>query len=223
MPGAIVPVSTELYGRSRVASGRSGTCRGGRAGSRGASAGGWAPAGEGGAGSGGNTVGGGATGWGVAVRPRRSAIFCAIVCLIFAYCSLTCLHPEVAIANSAHIHSGLRRMSSLHRVKDTGSILAAQDRGVAALRVWHDAHHVAPGVADAGDVAGRAVGVVPHVAPHDPVARFQLRRGALVHHVAAVAVRNRDLEHVASVVQTGEGGIRRLDAHPGGARQELEP
>src|SRR6266513_6545595 len=221
IPGAMVPVSTELYGRSRVASGRSGICRGARADSRGDSAGGWAPAGEGGAGSGGNAVGGGATGWGVAVRPRRSAIFCSIVCLIFAYCSLTCLHPEVAIANSAHIHSVLRRMSSLHRVKDTGSVLAAQDRGVAALRVWHDAHHVAAGVADAGDVAGRAVGVVPHVAPHHPVARFELRRRALVHHVAAVAVRNRDLEHVASVVQTGEGGIRCLDAHPGWARQEL--
>src|SRR5436190_15231316 len=223
IPGAMVPVSTELYGRSRVASGRSGICRGARADSRGDSAGGWAPAGEGGAGSGGNTVGGGATGWGVAVRPRRSAIFCAIVCLIFAYCSLTCLHPKVAVANSAHIHSVLRRMSSLHRVKDTGSILAAQDRGVAALRVRHDADHVAASVADAGDITGRAVGVVPHVAPHDPVARFELRRGALVHDVAAVAMRNRDLEHVALVVQTGKRGARGLDTHPGGPRQKLEP
>src|SRR5213592_2437452 len=158
IPGAMVPVSGESYGTSRVA------------------------------GSGGSGVGAGTAGCGVAVRPRRAASFCSICCLIFAYCSLTCLHPEGAIANSAHIHSVLRRMSSLHRVKDTGSILAAQDRGVAALRVWHDAHHVAPGGADAGDVAGRAVGVVPHVAPHDPVARFQLRRGALVHYVAAIAV-----------------------------------
>src|SRR5205807_10403326 len=181
---------------SRDAAGRSWTCRGGRAGT---SADGVAGV----AGSGGSGVGC-CTGWGVAERPRRSAIFCAIVCLIFAYCSLTCLHPKVAVANSAHIHSVLRRMSSLHRVKDTGSILAAQDRGVAALRVRHDADHVAASVADAGDITGRAVGVVPHVAPHDPVARFELRRGALVHDVAAVTMRNRDLEHVALVVQTGK-------------------
>src|SRR3989475_8227646 len=181
----MVPVSGELYGTSRVtcASGYWGGGGGGLARRR-LSA--WPPMAVSAPGCAGAAWGGGG---GVVDRPRRSAIFS----LIFAYCSLTCLHPEVAIANSAHIHSVLRRMSSLHRVKDTGSVLAAQDRGVAALRVRHDAHHVTAGVADAGDVAGRAVGVVPYIAPHDPVARVELRRRALVHYVAAVAGRNRDL------------------------------
>src|ERR1700704_6735112 len=83
----------------------------------------------------------------------------AILSLIFCTCSLICLHPEVAIVNSAHISSVLRRMSSLHRVKDAGSILAAQGRGVAALRMRHDPHHVPAGVGHAGDLVRRAVRV----------------------------------------------------------------
>src|SRR5207237_1355815 len=54
-------------------------------------------------------------------------------------------------------------------------------------------------------------------------ARFELGRGALAHDVAAVAMRNRDLERVALVVQTGKRGARGLDTHPGGPRQKLEP
>src|SRR6266480_168265 len=98
MPGAIVPVSDELYGTSRVGSGTAGACR----------------------------AGAGCPGF---ARWRAAAIFA----LIFCTCSVICLHPEVAIINSAHVNSVLRRMSSLHRVKDTGAILAAQGRGVAAL------------------------------------------------------------------------------------------
>src|SRR5947209_14911608 len=97
-----------------------------------------------------------------------------MACLIFAYWSLTCLHPEVATITSAHIHSVLRRMSSLHRKKDTSAVLAAQCRGVAALRVRHDPHHVLARVGHAGDVVGRAVRVVAYVAPHHPSRRLEL-------------------------------------------------
>src|SRR5205823_7376667 len=69
--------------------------------------------------------GAGGGGGGVGTRPRRWAIFASMVCLIFAYWSLICLHPEVATITSAHIHGVLRRMSSLHRKKDTGAVLAA--------------------------------------------------------------------------------------------------
>src|SRR3989441_11635640 len=120
-----------------------------------------------------------------------------MVSLIFVYWLLISSHPEVAIANSAHIHSVLRRMSSLHRVKDAGSILAAQDRSGAALRVRHDPQHVPAGVAHAGDGIGRPVRIVTHVAPHDAAVRLELGGGALVRHIAAVAVGERDLQDLA--------------------------
>src|SRR5438552_17708814 len=94
-------------------------------------------------------------------RSRAAAIFS----LTFASWSVTCLHPRVAVATSAHTHSVLRRMSSLHREKETGTILAAQDRGDPSLRVGHDSDHVAAGVEDAGDVVSRPVRAVEHVAP----------------------------------------------------------
>src|SRR2546422_8335213 len=132
MPGAIVPVSGELYGTSRVGSGTAGACRAGFLGG----AGGFAPtscAGTARCVSG--SAGAGCAGF---ARWRAAAIFA----LTFCTCSLICLHPEVAIINSAHVNSVLRRMSSLHRVKNTVDILAAQRQGVAALRVPHDPHHV---------------------------------------------------------------------------------
>src|SRR6266702_4775307 len=188
IPGSMVPVLGESYGTSRVAG-----------------AGVWGAA------------GGGCTGAGCAgVRPRRSAIFASIACLILAYWSPICSHPEVAIPNTAQIHSVLRRMSSLHRVKDAGSVLAAQGRRVAALRVRHDPHHVPAGVRDAGDVVRRAVGVVAHVAPHDPSTRFEFGGGALVRHVPPVPMRDRDLEDLARRVLGGERRVGSLDPHPGG-------
>src|SRR5881409_2179451 len=153
MPGAIVPVSDELYGTSRAGSGTAGACRAGFLGG----AGGLAPTSCAGTArwvSG--SAGAGCTGF---ARWRAAAIFA----LTFCTCSLICLHPEVAIVNSAHINSVLRRMSSLHRVKDTGSVLTAQGRGVAALRVRHDPHHVPAGVRHPGDLVRRAVRVVPHI------------------------------------------------------------
>src|SRR2546426_2353063 len=183
MPGEIVPVSEELYGTSRAGSGTGGACRAAFFGEAGG--GGEAPTSCGGAA---RCVSGSAgAGWVGLTRWRAAAIFA----LTFCTCSLICLHPEVAIVNSAHINSVLRRMSSLHRVKDTGSVLAAQGRGVAALRVRHDPHHVPGGVRHAGDLVGRAVRVVPHVAPHDTVGRLELGGRAGLHHISPIAVRDR--------------------------------
>src|SRR5438552_10514364 len=147
-------------------------------------------------------AGSGWAGAGCAGRPRlmKRSRAAAIFSRTFATCSLTCLHPRVAVANSAHTHSVLRRMSSLHREKETGTILAAQDRGDPSLRVGHDPDHVAAGVTDAGDVVRRAVRVVAHVAPHHLPAGFELGRRARVRRVAAVAVGDGQLEHFAALV-----------------------
>src|SRR5881628_3000973 len=169
MPGEIVPVSAELYGTSRAGSGTSGACRAGFLGGRE----GGGVAATSGCGAARCVSGTGCAGCTGFARWRAAAIFA----LTFCTCSLICLHPEVAIVNSAHINSVLRRMSSLHRVKDTGSVLTAQGRGVAALRVRHDPHHVPAGVRHAGDLVGRAVRVVPHVAPHHTVGRLELGGG----------------------------------------------
>src|SRR6266480_5794225 len=200
MSGAMVPVSGESYGTSRAGSGTAGACRAARFGERG---------GGGGAEGGAPTSCGGATrcvsgsagaGWVGLTRWRAAAIFA----LTFCTCSVICLHPEVAIINSAHVNSVLRRMSSLHRVKDTGAVLAAQGRGVAALRVRHDPHHVPTGVRHPGDLVRRAVRVVPHIAPHHAVRRLELGGRAGLHHIPPIAVRHRDLEHLTLVVQAGE-------------------
>src|SRR5207244_9484191 len=117
----------------------------------------------GGAGAAGaGAAGGGWAGAGRAGRPRfmKRSRAAAIFSLPFATCSLTCLHPRVAVANSAHTHSVLRRMSSLHREKETGTILAAQDRGDPSIRVGYDSDHVTSGLAAAG-----GVGVTPGRGP----------------------------------------------------------
>src|SRR5213082_2442329 len=160
---------------------------------------------------------------GVGSRPRRWAIFASMVCLIFAYWSLICLHPEVATITSAHIHGVLRRMSSLHRKKDTGAVLTAQCRGVTALRMRHDPHHVVAGVGHACDIVGRAVRVVAHVAPHHATGRLELGSRTRLHHVAPVAVRDRDLQDFAALVQAGERRVGLLDTHPRWTRQEPQP
>src|SRR2546423_14009968 len=158
MPGATVPVSGELYGTSRAGSGTAGACRAGFFG------GGRAGAATSGGGAARCVSGTGCAGWAGFVRWRAAAI----LSLIFCTCSSICLHPEVAIVNSAHINSVLRRMSSLHRVKDTGSVLAAQGRGVAALRVRHDPHHVPTGGPHPRELGRRARRGVPPPAPHPP-------------------------------------------------------
>src|SRR5437762_5901491 len=188
MPGAMVPVSGDSYGTSRAGSGTAGACRAGLLG--GGEAGGVAATSCDGTGCG--VVGAGWTGF---VRCRAAAI----LSLIFCTCSLICLHPEVAIVNSAHISSVLRRMSGLHRVKDTGSVLAAQGRRVAALRVRHDPHHVPTCVRHAGDLVRGTVRVVPHVAPYHTVRRLEFGGRPGVHDIPPVAVRHRDLEHLTLV------------------------
>src|SRR5260370_39202365 len=159
MPGAIVPVSGELYATSRVGSGPSGA---GRAGCLGGAGGLEPPSCAGGVRWVSGTAGAGCPGF---TRWRAAAIFA----LTFCTCSVICLHPEVAIINSAHVNSVLRRMSSLHRVKDTGAVLATQGRGVAALRVRHDPHHVPTRVRHPGDLVCRALRRVPHITAHHAV------------------------------------------------------
>src|SRR2546422_11023499 len=110
IPGAIVPVSAELYGTSRVAGGRSGSCLGGgrRGGLAGGGAAGSAPGA--GTGSGGSGVGGGAGGAGGRVRPPRSAGFFSVFCLFFLDCSVTCLHPKGGGAHSPQHPRRVRRL-----------------------------------------------------------------------------------------------------------------
>src|SRR2546426_8301530 len=137
--------------------------RGGRAGGLEGGAGAGLAPGLSGLGSAGTGAGGcGWAGAGCAGRPRlvKRSRAAAIFSRTFATCSLTCLHPRVAVANSAHTHSVLRRMSSLHREKETGTILAAQARADPPLRGGLVSATVAPAVAVAGVVIRRAVRVV---------------------------------------------------------------
>src|SRR5207245_9168805 len=162
--------------------GGAGGLEGGSGGGRARGLGGWGWGGGGAGAAGAGAAGGGWAGAGRAGRPRfmKRSRAAAIFSLTFATCSLTCLHPRVAVANCAHTHSVLRRMSSLHRQTEAGPILAAQDRGDPSLRVGHDSDHVAAGVADAGDVVRRPVRVVAHVAPHDLATGLEVGRGLRV-------------------------------------------
>src|SRR5438093_2984365 len=138
-------------------------------------------------------AGSGFAGAGDADWPRSPAIFC----LRLASWVLNCSHPEVAIANSAHVHSVLRRISSLHGEKDTGAVLAAQHRSVAPLRVRHDPHHIPAGARDPGDGVRRPVRVLARVAPDDAAAGLELGRRAGVTDVAPFAWGDRELQHGA--------------------------
>src|SRR5579884_1583990 len=160
IPGAMVPVSGESKGTSR----RGRACAaGGAAGAEGAGGAGGAET-PGGVGDGGVAGAAGPAGPpGRAAGWRRAATFAATASFSCVKRSPTCLHPEVAIANSAHIASVLRRMSSLHRLKDAGAVQAAQHRRGAALGMRHHPHHVADGIGDAGDRVHRPVRVVAHV------------------------------------------------------------
>src|SRR6266487_1394258 len=110
----------------------------------------------------------------------------------------------MATVNSAHIASVLRRIASLQREEDTGSVLAAQDPSVTALRVWHDTYYIATGTADAGDLVRRAVRIVADVAPDHLPAGFQQCCGLGVRHVAAVPVGDRDRQLFAPLVAARE-------------------
>src|SRR5512141_1817720 len=156
MPGAMVPVSAELYGSlcNTVCGARGAGVLGGSGRGEG---GGVAfvvwvlPAGVvgvPGAGVGFLVVSLVAV-WVAGVWPRVRRLSRA--CLILS-------QPSVVPANSAHTTSMLRRMISLQGEKDTGAIGAAENGRIAPLGVRHDTNHVAAGIRHAGDVAGRAVG-----------------------------------------------------------------
>src|SRR6266480_7648976 len=187
MPGFTVPVSLEMYGTSRENAWPGGAAGGRGRGLAACSCGATtrvAPV------SGAGRAGGGGGAW-VVVRPR--SLSHASFSLAFA--ASTWSHPEVATINSAHIASVLRRIASLQREEDAGTIVTAQDPSVATLRVWHDTYHVATGIAHAGDVVRRAVRVVDRVPPDDLRAGFQQGRRLRVGHETTVSVgdRNRQL------------------------------
>src|SRR2546426_6306076 len=214
MPGLTVPVSSETYGTSRV-----NAWPGGAAGGRG----GGAPARSRAAGAREAAVAvAGRTGAGggdcVVERPRNLSH--ASFSLAFAVSTWS--HPEVATINSAHIASVLRRIAGLQRKEDAGTVLTAQQLGVAALRMRHDPHHIAAGVTHAGDIVHRPVRVICDVAQHHLTVRLELGRRLRIRDVAAIAVRDRQRQPFATLVTRSERRVRRFDAHVHGSGQELE-
>src|SRR6266511_338690 len=215
MPGFTVPVSLETYGTSRenawpggAAGGRG---RGGRACSCSVTTGAAAVS------VAGRTGGGGGV-W-VVERPRNLSH--ASFSLAFAVSTWS--HPEVATINSAHIASVLRRIASLQRKEDAGTVLTAQQLRVAALRMRHDPHHIAAGVAYAGDLVHRPVRVVSDVAQHNQAVGLELGRGLRISDVAAIAVRDRQRQLLATLVTPCERRVCRLDTDLYRPRQKLEP
>src|SRR5437773_3839873 len=194
IPGAIVPVSAEKYGTSRLGCGTTGACGGREAtvwgGSRMGRALGCPAAGRPGTGAVAVT---GRLVVSAAGTPGRAAVVVDGFCpLILSIASLILSHPVVATANSAKSASVLRRMTCLHGLEDAGAVRAAQQWVVAALRMRHDAHHVARHVADSRDVVRRAVGVVPGVSPHHPRFGLEFGRRARVRPITPIAVRDRE-------------------------------
>ena len=82
------------------------------------------------------------------------------------------------------------------------------------LGVRHQPDDVAALVADAGDVAQRAVGVVAEVADDDPPLPLQPVQRLGVGDVAALAVLQRDDDLLARREGRRPGGVRRLDLQP---------
>src|SRR6266550_9027454 len=124
MPGLTVPVSFEMYGTSRVTA-----WPGGAAGGRGcrlprsgllSGCCGCCVATLAAAVSGAGRTGGGGGAW-VVTRPRSLSH----ASFNFAFAASTWSHPEVATINSAHIASVLRRIASLQREEDAGTVLTA--------------------------------------------------------------------------------------------------
>src|SRR6266496_2566135 len=200
IPGAIVPVSAEKYGTSRLGCGTTGACGGRDAtvcgGSRTGRAPGCPAAGRPGTGV---VMGAGAGRLAVSAAGTtgRAAVVVGFWPRILSIASLILSHPVVATANSAKSASVLRRMTCLHGLEDAGAVRAAQQWFVAALRMGHDAHHVARHVANPRDVVRRAVGVVADVSPHHPRVGLELGRRARVRHIAPVAVGDREHQLLA--------------------------
>src|SRR6201988_2746276 len=118
----------------------------------------------------------------------------------FDFAASTCSHPKVATVNSAHIASVLRRIASLQREEDAGAVLATQYRSVAALRMRHDPHHVPAGVADAGYILHRTVGILCDVPQDHLSGGLELRRGLRIRHVAAVPMGDRQHQLLTDLV-----------------------
>jgi len=117
----------------------------------------------------------------------------------------------VATINSAHIASVLRRIASLQREEDAGAVQATQNRSVATLRMRHDPHHVATGVADAGYILHRTVRILCDIPQHDLPVDLELGGGLCIRHVTAVPVRDRQHQLLAAVVAARERRVGRVE------------
>ena len=77
----------------------------------------------------------------------------------------------------------------------------AQQRIGGALGMRHHAHHVAAFIADAGDIAQRAVGIID-VAQHHAILRFQHVERAFDRRSSSLRRAPPEFEHLASVAAT---------------------
>jgi len=106
------------------------------------------------------------------------------------------------------------------RAEDAAPVRRAEQVFAGALRVRHQAEHVALAVADARDVVARAVRVrffrrlaaLVAVAEDDAVLALQLFERRVVADVVALAVRDGDAEHAPRLQPVGERRFGRLDA-----------
>src|SRR5437899_12654748 len=140
-----------------------------------------------------------------------------------AFAVLTWSHPEVATINSAHIASVLRRIASLQREEDAGAVLTTQNQRITALRMGHDPHHIASGVAHAGNIVRRAVGILGDVPQNDLGIRLELGRRRRVRDVSAIAMGDRQRQLFAALVPVRERRIRRFHPHSDRSREKLQP
>src|SRR6266542_5846118 len=118
-----------------------------------------------------------------------------------------------------------------HRPEEKEAVGAAHLDLGAALGVGHHPEHVAALVDDAGDVVDGPVGVgggnheaaLVGVAEDDLAALLQARQRGRVGEVVALAVGDRDPQHLSALDQRREGGVLALADEVGPLAAELEP
>src|SRR5262245_10814480 len=216
MPGAIVPVSSDVYGTSR----RSGPLPSGIAGGRGRNVCSCCavtrvppPV----VSSAGRAAAGGGAVW--VVRPRS---------LSQASCSLplatsSCSHPEVATVTSAHSTSGLRRIASLQREKDAGAVETAEHVRIATLRMRHDPYHVPARVADTGNIVRRTVRILCDIPQDNLGIRLKLGRRLRIGDISAVPMCDGECQLFPPLITRRERRVGGLHANSDGTGKKLQP
>ncbi len=125
-------------------------------------------------------------------------------------------------SNRAHIWSAATELPriTIDRNSDQ-SVTRPHQRLGGALGVRHHAHHVASCVQNAGDVAHRAVGII-QIAERHAVFSLQFVERALVGHIAAFAVGDRQTQDLSRFGRGGERRIHRFGAQPHFAADEFQ-